>query len=121
MKIESFPAANCRVLEDIDTLIDTDLRKSQLGGSDGCHVVRYYLLPFGNPRVTVLGFVNEGLHAFSELKEEENERLHSRKELTSTRMIFREQSAWSHNVKRMKSTSVLGATFEDSAVFKQYN
>ncbi|KAL2548358.1 Uncharacterized protein Fot_09888 [Forsythia ovata] len=39
---------------------------------------------------------------FSELKEEEKERLHSRKELTSTRMTFREQSAWSHNVKRMK-------------------
>ncbi|KAL2537512.1 Uncharacterized protein Fot_18903 [Forsythia ovata] len=57
-------------------------------------------------------------NAFSELKEEENERLHSRKELTSTRMTFREQSAWSHNMKRMKldlnlqSTSVFGATTE---------
>ncbi|KAL2489531.1 hypothetical protein Fot_42823 [Forsythia ovata] len=65
--------------------------------------------------------------AFSELKEEEKERLHSRKELTSTRMTFREQSAWSHNTKRMKldlnlqSTSVLGATFEEGAVSKQYN
>ncbi|CAA3017886.1 Hypothetical predicted protein [Olea europaea subsp. europaea] len=60
--------------------------------------------------------------AFSELKEDDNlvlkEKLHSRKELASTRMTFSEQSAWSHNVKRMKldlnlqSTSVLGATTE---------
>ncbi|CAI9771874.1 unnamed protein product [Fraxinus pennsylvanica] len=32
-KIQNFPAANCRVLEDIDTLIDTDLSNSELGGS----------------------------------------------------------------------------------------
>ncbi|KAK6118048.1 hypothetical protein DH2020_048213 [Rehmannia glutinosa] len=31
-KIDSFPAANCLVLEDIDSLIDKDLRKSQLNG-----------------------------------------------------------------------------------------
>lgn len=31
-KIDSFPAANCLVLEDIDSLIDKDLLKSQLNG-----------------------------------------------------------------------------------------
>ncbi|KAL0452537.1 UNVERIFIED_CONTAM: hypothetical protein Slati_1231800 [Sesamum latifolium] len=31
-KIESFPAANCEVLEDIDSLIDKDLGKSGLNG-----------------------------------------------------------------------------------------
>lgn len=31
-KIESFPAANCQVLEDIDSLIDKDLCKSRLNG-----------------------------------------------------------------------------------------
>ncbi|KAL0371637.1 UNVERIFIED_CONTAM: hypothetical protein Scaly_0845300 [Sesamum calycinum] len=31
-KIDSFPASNCQVLEDIDSLIDKDLRKSQLKG-----------------------------------------------------------------------------------------
>ncbi|KAI3471087.1 hypothetical protein Pfo_027750 [Paulownia fortunei] len=31
-KIESFPAANCQVLEDIDSLIDKDLCKSPLNG-----------------------------------------------------------------------------------------
>ncbi|KAL2227135.1 uncharacterized protein LOC105160536 [Sesamum indicum] len=31
-KIDSFPASNCQVLEDIDSLIDKDLRKSQLNG-----------------------------------------------------------------------------------------
>ncbi|KAL0445136.1 UNVERIFIED_CONTAM: hypothetical protein Slati_2236300 [Sesamum latifolium] len=31
-KIDSFPASNCQVLEDIDSLIDKDLRKSHLNG-----------------------------------------------------------------------------------------
>ncbi|KAL0304200.1 UNVERIFIED_CONTAM: hypothetical protein Sradi_6288100 [Sesamum radiatum] len=31
-KIDSFPASNCQVLEDIDSLIDKDLRKSQSNG-----------------------------------------------------------------------------------------
>lgn len=31
-RIESFPAANCKVLEDIDCLVDNDLCKSPLSG-----------------------------------------------------------------------------------------
>ncbi|CAI9762386.1 unnamed protein product [Fraxinus pennsylvanica] len=98
MKIQSFPAANCQVLGDIDALIGTEFSKSQLGGSraffeeegegivreiereivdslvhetiadysvravgrnksDKNHVVRFYSLPFGGPRVSGLGFV----------------------------------------------------------------
>lgn len=31
MRIQSLPSANCQVLEDIDALIDKDLRKKELG------------------------------------------------------------------------------------------